>query len=46
MRTGAGGDGRGGLGLVLVREVAARWGVREWEVGKTVWCELDVRRRE
>ncbi|MET9292486.1 ATP-binding protein [Streptomyces sp. NPDC003077] len=33
------GDGRG---LVLVGALAARWGVREREVGKTVWCELDV----
>jgi anti-sigma regulatory factor (Ser/Thr protein kinase) len=43
VREAAADDG-GGRGLVLVREVAARWGVREREVGKTVWCEVDVRR--
>ncbi|MFD7661532.1 ATP-binding protein [Streptomyces sp. NPDC059788] len=37
-------DDCGGRGLVLVREVAARWGVRDREIGKTVWCEVDVRR--
>ncbi|MFK8846578.1 ATP-binding protein [Streptomyces sp. Ac-502] len=39
-----GGESPGGLGLVLVQEVAVRWGVRERQVGKTVWCELEVKR--
>ncbi|MFH9420772.1 ATP-binding protein [Streptomyces sp. NPDC017529] len=33
----------GGRGLVIVRGLAARWGVRERGVGKTVWCEVEVR---
>ncbi|KOU07362.1 hypothetical protein ADK86_04905 [Streptomyces sp. NRRL F-5755] len=40
----SGADGVGGWGLLLVQEVAVRWGVRDREIGKTVWCELDVRR--
>ncbi|MFH8404825.1 ATP-binding protein [Streptomyces sp. NPDC018019] len=40
----ADGDDPGGWGLLLVQAVAVRWGVRDREVGKTVWCELDVRR--
>ncbi|KAA6224273.1 ATP-binding protein [Streptomyces albofaciens JCM 4342] len=39
-----GDDASGGLGLVLVQELAMRWGVRDREVGKTVRCELDIRR--
>ncbi|MQY32728.1 hypothetical protein SRB17_06820 [Streptomyces sp. RB17] len=31
-----------GRGLLIVREVADRWGVDELTVGKSVWCELDV----
>lgn len=31
-----------GRGLLIVREVADRWGVEELAVGKSVWCELDV----
>lgn len=31
-----------GRGLLIVREVADRWGVCERAVGKSVWCELDV----
>ncbi|WP_129309302.1 ATP-binding protein [Streptomyces sp. L2] len=34
-----------GRGLLIVREVADRWGVRELTVGKAVWCELDVGQR-
>ncbi|MFI0980176.1 ATP-binding protein [Streptomyces sp. NPDC021093] len=30
----------GGLGLLLVAELAARWGVTERDPGKTVWAEL------
>ncbi|MGW7411507.1 ATP-binding protein [Streptomyces sp. NPDC054863] len=30
----------GGLGLLLVEELAARWGVTERDPGKTVWAEL------
>jgi anti-sigma regulatory factor (Ser/Thr protein kinase) len=36
-------DERFGRGLLIVRTLAARWGVRERIVGKTVWCELDLR---
>jgi anti-sigma regulatory factor (Ser/Thr protein kinase) len=31
-----------GRGLLIVREVADRWGVERLTVGKSVWCELDV----
>jgi anti-sigma regulatory factor (Ser/Thr protein kinase) len=31
-----------GRGLVIVGEVADRWGVSPLTVGKAVWCELDV----
>jgi hypothetical protein len=31
-----------GRGLVIVGEVADRWGVSPLAVGKAVWCELDV----
>jgi hypothetical protein len=31
-----------GRGLLIVREVADRWGVNDLAVGKSVWCELDV----
>jgi signal transduction histidine kinase len=31
-----------GRGLVLVRELSARWGVSYGEQGKTVWAELDT----
>jgi anti-sigma regulatory factor (Ser/Thr protein kinase) len=33
-----------GRGLCIVRMLAARWGVVERVVGKTVWCVLDVAR--
>lgn len=32
--------GLGGNGLVLVAAVSRKWGVREREVGKVVWCEF------
>ncbi len=31
-----------GRGLLIVREIADRWGVSTLTVGKSVWCELDV----
>ncbi|MFJ9585046.1 ATP-binding protein [Streptomyces acidicola] len=34
-----------GRGLLIVREVADRWGVNELTVGKSVWCELNVVRQ-
>lgn len=34
-----------GRGLLIVREIADRWGVIELTVGKSVWCELDVARQ-
>ncbi|WP_327317045.1 ATP-binding protein [Streptomyces sp. NBC_01235] len=30
----------GGRGLVLVAALSDRWGVRERELGKVVWCEF------
>ncbi|MFF4695654.1 ATP-binding protein [Streptomyces chattanoogensis] len=33
-----------GRGLLLVRALCLRWGVHVLDVGKTVWCELDVTR--
>jgi hypothetical protein len=41
----AGADDMFGRGLLIVREIADRWGVRELKVGKSVWCELDVVRQ-
>lgn len=35
-----------GRGLLIVGQVADRWGVRRLTVGKSVWCELDVVRQE
>lgn len=35
-------DGEGGRGLVLVEALADRWGVRERDVGKTVWARVLV----
>ncbi|SES42337.1 Histidine kinase-like ATPase domain-containing protein [Streptomyces sp. yr375] len=32
-----------GRGLLIVGQVADRWGIRELTVGKAVWCELDRR---
>lgn len=34
-----------GRGLLIVGQVADRWGVCEATVGKSVWCELDVVRQ-
>ncbi|WP_258408794.1 acyl-CoA-like ligand-binding transcription factor, partial [Streptomyces hygroscopicus] len=31
-----------GRGLLIVRALAARWGVRERTVGKEIWAELDL----
>ncbi|GGK71690.1 hypothetical protein Sme01_26170 [Sphaerisporangium melleum] len=33
-----------GRGLWLVERIAARWGVREDEAGRTVWFEMAERR--
>ncbi|WP_323186716.1 ATP-binding protein [Streptomyces sp. NBC_00878] len=35
-----------GRGLLIVGQVADRWGVHGLTVGKSVWCELDVARQE
>jgi anti-sigma regulatory factor (Ser/Thr protein kinase) len=32
-----------GFGFVLVEALAGKWGVRQTEVGKAVWVELDAR---
>ncbi|MDT0615654.1 ATP-binding protein [Streptomyces sp. DSM 40712] len=34
--------GEGGRGLLLVSELADKWGVGEREPGKIVWCEVGV----
>ncbi|MEU8889095.1 ATP-binding protein [Streptomyces sp. NPDC048442] len=39
-RPSAPGEEGGGLGLLLVEELVARWGVTERNPGKTVWAEL------
>jgi anti-sigma regulatory factor (Ser/Thr protein kinase) len=36
------GDDMFGRGLLIVGEVADRWGVSRLAIGKSVWCELDV----
>jgi hypothetical protein len=40
----------GGRGLLLVAALSDKWGVRERDLGKVVWCEFerlaDGRRRE
>lgn len=33
-----------GRGLLILCEIADRWGVEELTVGKSVWCELDLAR--
>jgi hypothetical protein len=33
--------GQSGRGLVIVRELASRWGRDEGEAGRTVWFEID-----
>ncbi|WP_329249308.1 ATP-binding protein [Streptomyces sp. NBC_01478] len=35
-----------GRGLLIVSQIADRWGVHELTVGKAVWCELDVVRQQ
>ena len=35
-------DAEDGRGLRLVRALADRWGVREREPGKVVWCEFTL----
>ena len=32
-----------GFGFVLVEALAGKWGVRQTEIGKAVWVELDAR---
>jgi hypothetical protein len=34
-----------GRGLLIIGQVADRWGIRPLTVGKAVWCELDVVRQ-
>jgi anti-sigma regulatory factor (Ser/Thr protein kinase) len=41
-RRRAGDDDEGGRGLQLVAELADRWGFRATDLGKAVWCELDL----
>jgi signal transduction histidine kinase len=35
-------DEESGLGLLVVSQVASRWGTRRTSEGKVVWCELPV----
>ncbi|QLH24226.1 ATP-binding protein [Streptomyces sp. Rer75] len=35
-------DEKHGRGLLIVRALATRWGVRERTVGKEIWAELDL----
>lgn len=35
-------DEQFGRGLIIVDAIADRWGVEPLQVGKTVWCELDL----
>ncbi|WP_344403510.1 ATP-binding protein [Streptomyces longisporus] len=39
-----GGDvgGKGGRGLLLVSALSDKWGARERELGKVVWCEFEL----
>ncbi|MCZ9337946.1 ATP-binding protein, partial [Streptomyces sp. TRM76130] len=37
-------DEASGRGLLIVAVLADRWGTVTRTVGKSVWCELDVRR--
>jgi hypothetical protein len=39
-RPDRGGDGQGGRGLLLVGELASRWGREETGPGRTVWFEI------
>ncbi|WP_243761229.1 ATP-binding protein [Streptomyces sp. YIM 98790] len=38
----AGSEDEHGRGLLLVEALAGKWGVTERDVGKTVWCEVEV----
>ena len=35
------GDGQSGRGLLIIGEVASRWGRDEGGAGRTVWFEID-----
>ncbi len=35
------GDGQNGRGLLIVGELASRWGRDEGGAGRTVWFEID-----
>ena len=35
------GDGQGGRGLLIVSELASRWGREDGAAGRTVWFEID-----
>ncbi|OKJ41740.1 histidine kinase [Streptomyces sp. CB01580] len=39
-------DDVSGRGLVIVDALAAKWGVRPRDPGKTVWAQLPIGRRE
>ncbi|MYX48516.1 SpoIIE family protein phosphatase [Streptomyces sp. SID8385] len=41
LRRAAGFD-EGGRGLMLVAQLAQRWGARHWAGGKTIWAELQL----
>jgi transcriptional regulator with XRE-family HTH domain/anti-sigma regulatory factor (Ser/Thr protein kinase) len=36
------GEGEGGWGLILIAELATRWGVERRSRGKTIWIEFDL----
>ena len=38
-----GNEDESGLGLLVVSQIASRWGTRRTSEGKVVWCELPVR---
>ncbi|MEU7208681.1 ATP-binding protein [Streptomyces sp. NPDC044989] len=38
----SGGSDEGGRGLLLVSELADKWGVAQRDPGKVVWCEMRV----
>lgn len=40
-RTSPGDDDESGRGLLMVQEMASRWGVEHTATGKTVWFEID-----
>ena len=37
----AGADGQSGRGLLIVGELASRWGRDDGDGGRTVWFEID-----